>query len=224
MTRRTRSIFKAAFALSVLALILITLGFFPQDFLRQYVERRIQTALGPGSRIRRHARRPRTPDHARSTTSSSRARPIACARRARGWCSPPGFLWGQALSFRAVEIERPTLEVWPGPPGKPTQAAGPAAGHPRPAGERRIDRLPARGAGHVRHPQPRPRRRHRRRERSRSGPAGARGGASRVHFRSARCPGSSASRRRSTSPSIRSRERSPTRACASPVRWAARAT
>ena len=33
----------------------------------------------------------------------------------------PGFLWGQTLAFRVVEIEKPVLEVWPGPPGKPTR-------------------------------------------------------------------------------------------------------
>ena len=53
MTRRGRSILKAVLALFVLAVVLVSLGYFPQDVVRRYVEQRIQNALGPGSRIRR---------------------------------------------------------------------------------------------------------------------------------------------------------------------------
>ncbi len=120
MTRRSRSILKAVLALGVLTLILIALGFFPQDFLRRYVERRIQTALGPGSRVSRmHVIPGRLSTEAYDLVIEGPTYRLT-APRVR-MVLAPGFLWGQYLSFRVVEIERPTLEVWPGPPGEPTQ-------------------------------------------------------------------------------------------------------
>jgi len=120
VTRRGRSILKAVLALFVLALVLVTLGYFPQDVVRRYVEQRIQTALGPGSRIRRmHVVPGRLTTEAYDLVIEGPTYRLT-APRARLMLAP-GFLWGQALSFRSVEIERPILEVWPGPPGKPTR-------------------------------------------------------------------------------------------------------
>src|SRR5688572_5020824 len=117
---RGRSIFKAALLLCVVALILIVLGFFPQDMLRQYVERRIQSALGPGSRISRmHVVPGRLSGEVYDLIIEGPTYRLT-APRAR-LVIAPGFLWGQSLQFRVVEIEKPILEVWPGPPGKPTK-------------------------------------------------------------------------------------------------------
>jgi len=117
VSSRGRSIFKAALLLCVVALVLILLGYFPQDMLRRYVERRIQGALGPGSRISRmHVVPGRLSSEVYDLVIEGPAYRLT-APRAR-LVIAPGFLWGQTLSFRVVEIERPTLEMWPGPPGK----------------------------------------------------------------------------------------------------------
>ncbi len=119
VTRHKRTIRNGLIAFFVLAAILITLGYFPQNVLRQFVERRIQSALGPGSRIARMhvvpGRLSTDVDDLLIEGPTYRLR----APRAR-LVLAPGFLWGQALSFRVVEIQNPTLEMWPGPPGKPS--------------------------------------------------------------------------------------------------------
>ena len=53
MTRRGRSVLLWGGALAVGALLLFAFGYFPQEILRDQVERRLQEALGPGSSIRR---------------------------------------------------------------------------------------------------------------------------------------------------------------------------
>ena len=54
MKRRTA--YLILFAILVGVLGFIAFGWFPQGFLRGYVERRLQEALGPGSRLTRSAR------------------------------------------------------------------------------------------------------------------------------------------------------------------------
>ncbi len=118
VSRRGRSIVKTALILCVVALVLILLGYFPQDMLRQYVERRIQSALGPGSRISRmHVVPGRLSSEVYDLVIEGPSYRLT-AQRAR-LVIAPGFLWGQTLSFRVVEIEKPILEMWPGPPGDP---------------------------------------------------------------------------------------------------------
>src|SRR5688500_3084221 len=96
---RGRSIFKAALLLCVVALILIVLGYFPQDMLRQYVERRIQSALGPGSRISRmHVVPGRLSGEVYDLIIEGPTYRLT-APRAR-LVIAPGFLWGQSLQFR----------------------------------------------------------------------------------------------------------------------------
>src|SRR5437764_15494355 len=50
MARRGRFLVVLALA-AVVLVVPVLLGFLPQDFLRKYVEKRLQTGLGAGSRI-----------------------------------------------------------------------------------------------------------------------------------------------------------------------------
>src|SRR5688572_27112143 len=115
MTRRGRSVLLWGGALAVGALLLFTFGYFPQEILREQVERRLQEALGPGSSIRRMHVVPgrlSTDVYGLVVEGPTYRLTVPRARLVLA----PGFLWGGSLEFRAVELDQPVLEMWEGPP------------------------------------------------------------------------------------------------------------
>src|SRR6266852_6141109 len=119
MARRSRVLLVAAL-LAIAVVVLVLLGFFPQELLRNFIEKRLQSGLGAGSTIKRlHV----VPGHLRTDVEDLVIQgPTYRLKVPRGrLVLAPGFLWGQALSFESVELDSPTLEV------TPSAEAGPAS-------------------------------------------------------------------------------------------------
>src|SRR5262245_1731567 len=119
MARRGRVLLVAAL-LAIAVVVLVLLGFFPQELLRHFIEKRLQSGLGAGSSIKQlHT----VPGRLRTDVEDVVIQgPTYKLRvpRARVVLAP-GFLFGQALSFESIEITSPTLEV------TPSKEAGPAS-------------------------------------------------------------------------------------------------
>src|SRR5207245_1581905 len=119
MARRSRVLLFAAL-LAIAVVVLVLLGLFPQELLRNFIEKRLQSGLGAGSSIKQlHV----VPGRLRTDVEDVVIQGPTYRRRVpRGRVVlAPGFLWGQALSFVSVELESPTLDV------TPSKEAGPAA-------------------------------------------------------------------------------------------------
>ncbi|PYQ49868.1 MAG: hypothetical protein DMF78_17180, partial [Acidobacteria bacterium] len=119
MARRSRVLLFAAL-LAIAVVVLVLLGLFPQELLRNFIEKRLQSGLGAGSSIKQlHV----VPGRLRTDVEDVVIQgPTYRLRVPRGRVVlAPGFLWGQALSFVSVELESPTLDV------TPSKEAGPAA-------------------------------------------------------------------------------------------------
>jgi outer membrane protein assembly factor BamA/autotransporter translocation and assembly factor TamB len=111
---RRRAILYVALGLTVAALGLLALGWFPQEPLRRVLETRLQQGLGPGSSVRRlHV----VPGKLRTEVADLVIEGPAYrleVPRARVIFSP-GFFWGRSLSFREIEMESPRLLIRPDP-------------------------------------------------------------------------------------------------------------
>src|SRR5574341_403869 len=94
-----------------LALLLAGLGLFPQDALRRVVERRIQSLLGPGSRLGRlHL----VPVLLRAEMEEILIRGPGFSLqvpRARVALAPAALLH-RAPILRSLELDSPKLELW----------------------------------------------------------------------------------------------------------------
>ncbi|HEY7411037.1 MAG TPA: translocation/assembly module TamB domain-containing protein, partial [Vicinamibacteria bacterium] len=117
-----RSTIYSVLALAVAGGLLLLVGWFPQEYLRRPLERRLRAALGPGSRIARlHVVPGRLVvdvwglviDHPSYRLEVPHARLRL----------HPGLLLMRPLAFKEVALERPHLvlhpEVGPGTPGPP---------------------------------------------------------------------------------------------------------
>jgi len=97
-----------------LALLLAGLGLFPQDALRRVVERRMQSVLGPGSRLGRlHL----VPVLLRAEMEEILIRGPGFSLqvpRARVALAPAALLH-RAPILRSLELDSPRLELWPAP-------------------------------------------------------------------------------------------------------------
>jgi outer membrane protein assembly factor BamA/autotransporter translocation and assembly factor TamB len=115
MSRRGR-IFLLLIPLAIVLVVLVLLGFLPQDILRRYVEKRLQTGLGAGSSIGRM--------HTVPGRLSTDVEDIVIQGPTYRLTVPkarvvlePGFLFGKALSFLSVVLESPRLEITPATTG-----------------------------------------------------------------------------------------------------------
>jgi outer membrane protein assembly factor BamA/autotransporter translocation and assembly factor TamB len=117
MSRRRKTLLIGALA-AVVVLWLLAFGFFPQELLRGYIERRLQEGLGPGSSVRRMRVVPgrlRTEVEDLVIEGPTYRLTIPRARLQLA----PAFLWGDALDFRSIEMESPSLEMRPAAAEKP---------------------------------------------------------------------------------------------------------
>src|SRR5687767_12474167 len=111
---RRRAVLYVALGLTVAALGLFVLGWFPQEPLRRVLETRLQEGLGPGSSVRRLRV---VPGKLRTEVADLVIEGPAYrleVPRARVIFSP-GFFWGRSLSFREIEMENPRLLIRPDP-------------------------------------------------------------------------------------------------------------
>lgn len=120
MARRRRTLVLLVLGLFLLALGLITVGYLPQDILRGYVEKQLQSALGPGSRLRRL--------HVVPGRLSAEFQDLVIEGPNYRLTAPRGrvvltldFLLGRSLSLKSVVLESPRLEMSPGPEDRPVQ-------------------------------------------------------------------------------------------------------
>ena len=115
MARRGR-IFVALVLLAVVLVVLVLLGFLPQDFLRRFVEKRLQSGLGAGSSIgRMHTVPGRLSTDVEDLVIQGPTYRLTVPK-ARVVLEP-GFLFGKALSFLSVVLESPRLEITPATTG-----------------------------------------------------------------------------------------------------------
>jgi len=115
MARRGR-IFVALVLLTVVVVVLVLLGFLPQDFLRRYVEKRLQSGLGAGSSIgRMHTVPGRLSTDVEDLVIQGPTYRLTVPK-ARVVLEP-GFLFGKALSFLSVVLDSPRLEITPAQTG-----------------------------------------------------------------------------------------------------------
>jgi outer membrane protein assembly factor BamA/autotransporter translocation and assembly factor TamB len=112
MARRGRFLILFALA-AVLLVVLVLLGFLPQDFLRRYVEKRLQTGLGAGSRIgHMHTVPGRLTTDVEDIVIQGPTYRLSVPRAKI--VLTPGFLLGKGLSFLSVDLDSPRLEITPG--------------------------------------------------------------------------------------------------------------
>ena len=111
MARRGR-IFVALVLLAVIVVVLVLLGFLPQDLLRRFVEKRLQSGLGAGSSIgRMHTVPGRLSTDVEDLVIQGPTYRLTVPK-ARVVLEP-GFLFGKALSFLSVVLDSPRLEITP---------------------------------------------------------------------------------------------------------------
>src|ERR1700694_3689547 len=109
--RRGR-IFLLLVLLAVVMVVLVLLGFLPQDILRRYVERRLQTGLGAGSSIgRMHTVPGRLSTDVEDLVIQGPTYRLTVPKAQV--VLEPGFLFGRALSFVSVVLDSPRLEITP---------------------------------------------------------------------------------------------------------------
>jgi outer membrane protein assembly factor BamA/autotransporter translocation and assembly factor TamB len=112
MSRRGR--FIAVFVVAAIVLVvLVLLGFLPQDVLRRYVEKRLQSGLGAGSSIgRMHTVPGRLSTDVEDVVIQGPTYRLTLPK-ARIVLAPT-FLFGKGLSFVSVELDSPRLEITAG--------------------------------------------------------------------------------------------------------------
>src|SRR5688572_22575210 len=96
--------------------VLVLLGFLPQDILRRYVEKRLQSGLGAGSSIGRMYTVPgrlSTDVEDLVIQGPTYRLPVPKARVVL----EPGFLFGKGLTFLSVILDSPRLEITPATTG-----------------------------------------------------------------------------------------------------------
>jgi outer membrane protein assembly complex protein YaeT len=124
--RRRGRILLVLLALALVAVIVVLVGWFPQDILRGVVESRLQSALGPKSSIKRM--------HVVPGTLSAEVYDLVIEAPTYRLESPhtrmvlaPGFLIGRTLAFKSLEMDSPRLSVFPaaqpGPKPSPLREA-----------------------------------------------------------------------------------------------------
>ncbi len=111
MARRGR-IFLFLVLLPVVLVVLVLLGFLPQDILRRYVEKRLQSGLGAGSSIGRMQTVPGrlSTDVEDLVIQGPTYRLTVPKARV---VLEPGFLLGRGLTFLSVVLDSPRLEITP---------------------------------------------------------------------------------------------------------------
>src|SRR3954463_3675201 len=112
MARRGR--FVLILVLAVVALlVLVLLGFLPQDILRRYVEKRVQSGLGAGSHIgHMHTVPGRLSTEVEDVLIQGPTYRLAIPKGRI--VLTPGFLFGKGLSFVSIDLDSPRLEITPG--------------------------------------------------------------------------------------------------------------
>src|SRR5215467_10973695 len=112
MSRRGRVLLVLALA-AIGLLVLVLLGYLPQDVLRRYVEKRLQAGLGAGSSIgHMHTVPGRLSTEVENLAIQGPTYRLVVPR-ARIVLTP-GFLFGQGLTFESIELESPRFEITPG--------------------------------------------------------------------------------------------------------------
>jgi outer membrane protein assembly factor BamA/autotransporter translocation and assembly factor TamB len=115
MARRGR-IFLLLVVLAIVLVVLVLIGFLPQDILRRYVEKRLQAGLGAGSSIGRMNTVPGrlSTDVEDLVIQGPTYRLVVPKAQV---VLEPGFLFGKALSFVSVVLDSPRLEITPATTG-----------------------------------------------------------------------------------------------------------
>ena len=93
--------------------VLVLLGFLPQDILRRYVEKRVQSGLGAGSHIgHMHTVPGRLSTEVEDVLIQGPTYRLAIPKGRI--VLTPGFLFGKGLSFVSIDLDSPRLEITPG--------------------------------------------------------------------------------------------------------------